>query len=172
MSEDAKVGLLVSCFRFSSGYPTLRPGIQFQTRFCSCIGLPGIAPSIRSEFLDVFPPIPAIHFRFSLSSSGSASCVHRPQHWQRLGPPFAGRLPTGEPADVEAFASALNLTPFTVITKSFRRNQFCKKRNAKFFRCFKIFLKVNCEEAGAELSKKLRNFGHRINTTRVFRTAC
>jgi hypothetical protein len=53
-SEDAKVGLLVSFFRFFSVPPTLRPASRVQTRICSCIGLPGIALLILSEFLKVF----------------------------------------------------------------------------------------------------------------------
>jgi hypothetical protein len=52
--EDAKVGLLVSFFRFFPVSPSLRLASRVKTRICSCIGLPGIALLILSEFLKVF----------------------------------------------------------------------------------------------------------------------
>jgi hypothetical protein len=52
--EDAKVGLLVSFFWLFPVPPSLRLVSRVQTRICSCIGLPGIALLILSEFLKVF----------------------------------------------------------------------------------------------------------------------
>ena len=43
--EDAKVGLLVPSSWFFPGPPSSRLASRFQTRICSCIGLPGIALS-------------------------------------------------------------------------------------------------------------------------------
>ena len=40
---------------------------------------------------------------------GSAFRVRRPRHWQRLGPPLAGRSSTSELVNAEAIASASNL---------------------------------------------------------------
>ena len=64
--EDAKVGLLVSFFWLFFRYATSRPHIYIQARICSCIGLPGIALLILSEFLKNVPVAPPIGFRFSL----------------------------------------------------------------------------------------------------------
>ena len=91
-TEDARVGLLVACVRPLFRQPASRSRRGGQARICSCIGLPGIAPPIVSEFLGNVP----IAIRSAVASviaAGSASCIHRPQYWQRLGPLFAGRLP-------------------------------------------------------------------------------
>ena len=65
--EDTKVGLLVAVFLLFSRCAIFRPHTCFQARICSCIGLPGIAPLILSEFLKNVPFTPSIGFRVSLS---------------------------------------------------------------------------------------------------------
>lgn len=64
--EDAKVGLLVSFFWLFSRYVVFQPRVCIQARICSCIGLPGIALPIHSEFLRDVPVAPPVGLRFSL----------------------------------------------------------------------------------------------------------
>jgi hypothetical protein len=59
------VGLLVSFFWLFSSYVAFQPRVCIQARICSCIGLPGIAFPIHSEFLRDVPFAPPIGFRFS-----------------------------------------------------------------------------------------------------------
>ncbi len=79
MYEDAKVGLLVPSSWFFRCPPSLRLASCFQTRICSCIGLPW------HSAIDSFPSSSKRSFysngQFALTTfaSGSAFCVHRPR---------------------------------------------------------------------------------------------
>jgi len=81
-------------------------------------GCPWHSALIVSEFLKVFRQFHRSALADPLAV-GSAVCVHRPRYWQRLGPPSAGRVSTGEPVDIEASASGSSLfVNFQVATLS------------------------------------------------------
>ena len=118
--EDAKVGLLVASFYFPR-VGVFRALPRRQARVCSCIGLPGIAHLILFRVPQVRSHTASGRFRVVVAA-GSAFCVHRPQYWRRLGPPFAGRSPARDSHGCEAFASQSNIRrPRRMPSRIFRR---------------------------------------------------
>ena len=117
--EDAKVGLLVSFLAFlqirnlSTTY--LNPSSNLFLYRATWHSTPDSFRVPRECSCNSTDLLSLLDF-----APGSASCVHRPQHWRRLGPPFAGRLSTSELVGVEAFASRCNVFLSSRKTKCFR----------------------------------------------------
>ena len=104
--EDAMVGLLVPSSWFFRFPPSLQSASGFQTRICSCIGLP------RHSAIDSFPSssMRSFHsdgqFALTIFASGSAFMRPPPPNTDRASVlRLAGRLSASELAGAEAFAS-------------------------------------------------------------------
>ena len=136
-----EVGLLVPSSWSFSGPPASRPVSRFQSRSCSCIGLPWHSAIGSFRVPRRVPAPPSVSSRSPLSQPVLPS---RPPPPVLIEPRCseAGRLSTSELAGAEAFASRSILLSNREIAKCFFCNQVRGKSTCRSFGNFRYKVKV------------------------------
>ena len=155
-NRGCKGRLLVACVRPSFRRPALRSRRGGQARICSCIGLPGIALPISSEFLGNVPL--AIQSAVASRYRGRFCLLHPPPPILAKARTFirravADRMSVGN----EAFASRSNIRRFG---KSQNRLRFanCRQNSGcRLLSSFPALLQVESEVPKAIVAQTCAN---------------